>query len=208
MLKSLLSRSDDEPEPEEPEPTPVGVPLADLLDVAKSERRRRALGVVTDFDTIDLTDLAEVVASMEEHEDRNDLCSQARKRVYVSLYQTHVSKLDETGLVQWDQEAGTVSATAETGPAVDALDDLADTAGVPEEIDGVARKPHMGRRFWYDAYSRTTEDLLAHVQDIADEQGSASAKVVFEDYLTDERKRELRREFMREKLSAAFDTDR
>jgi integrase len=84
--------------------------------------------------------------------------------------------------------------------------DLADRAEVPEEIDGVARKPHMGRRFWYDAYSQTTEDLLKHVQDIADEQGSASAKVVFEDYLTDERKRELRREFMREKLSAAFDT--
>jgi GTPase Era involved in 16S rRNA processing len=65
----------------------------------------------------------------------------------------------------------------------------------------------MGRRFWYDAYSSTTKDLLEHVQDIADEQGSASAKVVFEDYLTDERKRELRREFMREKLSTAFDSD-
>jgi GTPase Era involved in 16S rRNA processing len=65
----------------------------------------------------------------------------------------------------------------------------------------------MGRRFWYDAYSSTTEDLLEHVQDIADEQGSASAKVVFEDYLTDERKRELRREFMREKLSVAFDSE-
>ncbi|KAA9404811.1 glycosyltransferase [Haloarcula hispanica] len=50
----------------------------------------------------------------------------------------------------------------------------------------------MGRRFWYDAYSRTTQDLLEHVQDIAGEQGSASAKVVSDDYLTDERKRELR----------------
>jgi GTPase Era involved in 16S rRNA processing len=55
-----------------------------------------------------------------------------------------------------------------------------------------------------DAYSRTTQDLLEHVQDIADEQGSASAKVVFEDYLTDERKRELRREFIRENLASAF----
>lgn len=85
--------------------------------------------------------------------------------------------------------------------------DLADRAGVPEEIDGVRRKPHMGRRFWYDAYAQTTEDLLEHVQEIAAEQGSSSAKVVFEDYLTDERKRELRREFMREKLSEAFDAN-
>ncbi|WP_262181605.1 tyrosine-type recombinase/integrase [Haloarcula laminariae] len=82
--------------------------------------------------------------------------------------------------------------------------DLADNAGVPEEIDGVERKPHMGRRFWYDAYSQTTQELLTHVQDIAAEQGSASAKIAFEDYLTQERKRELRREFMREKLSRAF----
>jgi len=85
--------------------------------------------------------------------------------------------------------------------------DLADRAGVPEEIDGVERKPHMGRRFWYDAYSQTTKELLAHVQEIAAEQGSASARVVFDDYLTDERKRELRREFMREKLSEAFNAN-
>ena len=85
--------------------------------------------------------------------------------------------------------------------------DLADRAGVPEEIDGVPRKPHMGRRFWYDAYSQTTERVLAHVQDIAAEQGSASAQVVFDEYLTDERKRELRREFMRETLSAAFEIE-
>jgi len=85
--------------------------------------------------------------------------------------------------------------------------DLADRAGVPEVIDGIERKPHMGRRFWYDAYSQTTRELLSHVQDIAAEQGSESAKVVFEDYLTEERKRELRREFMREKLATAFDTE-
>mgnify|MGYP000197523627 CR=1 FL=1 len=65
----------------------------------------------------------------------------------------------------------------------------------------------MGRRFWYDAYSSTTKDPLEHVQDIADERGSASAKVVFEDYLTDERKRKHRREFMREKLSDAFGSE-
>ncbi|MGB9950892.1 hypothetical protein ACOZ4F_00595 (plasmid) [Haloarcula marismortui] len=59
----------------------------------------------------------------------------------------------------------------------------------------------------YKALSKHGYDNLT-IQDIADEQGSASAKVVFEDYLTDERKRELRREFMREKLSVAFDTDR
>jgi len=117
--------------------------------------------------------------------------------------QRHLSRVDGYLFPSERSKTGHVDGTTIAGW----FHDLADTAGVPETIDGVARKPHMGRRFWYDAYSRTTEDLLAHVQDIADEQGSASAKVVFEDYLTDERKRELRREFMREKLSAAFEGD-
>jgi len=82
--------------------------------------------------------------------------------------------------------------------------DLADRAGVPGSIDGESRKPHMARRFWYDAYSATVEDLLDHVGDIADEQGSASARVVLDDYLSDDRRRELRREFMTERLTGVF----
>jgi len=65
----------------------------------------------------------------------------------------------------------------------------------------------MGRRFWYDRYSDTVEMLVEHqVSEIADEQGSASADVVWHDYLSAERRRELRRQFMREKLSAAFES--
>lgn len=82
---------------------------------------------------------------------------------------------------------------------------LADRAGVPKEIDGAERKPHMGRRFWFDAYTSTIEELVEHqIEAVADEQGSASASVVWEDYLTEDRRRELLRGFMREKLSNAF----
>lgn len=80
--------------------------------------------------------------------------------------------------------------------------DLAKRADVDENV-----VPQMGRRFWYDRYSTTMDDLLEHVQEIADEQGSASPQVVLENYLSDERKRALRREFMRERLADAFDDD-
>lgn len=83
--------------------------------------------------------------------------------------------------------------------------DLADRAGVPERIDGDKRKPHMGRRFWYSAYASTLEDVLDHVGDIAEEQGSTSADVVWDSYLSDERKRALRRQFMRERLASVFE---
>lgn len=82
--------------------------------------------------------------------------------------------------------------------------DIADRADVPEEIDGQPRKPHMGRRFWYEAYSETMDDVLEFIDEIAADQGSASADVVLNDYLGEERVREQRRGFMRERLAAAF----
>jgi integrase len=85
------------------------------------------------------------------------------------------------------------------------FDDLADRAGLPAEIDGQKPIPQMGRRFWYDAYSATQEAILEEIGEIAAEQGSASADVVLQDYLSEDRRRQLRREYMHERLSDAFE---
>ncbi|MDS0261426.1 site-specific integrase [Haloarcula sp. S1CR25-12] len=87
------------------------------------------------------------------------------------------------------------------------FDELAHRADIPDEIGGRKPVPQMARRFWYDRYSSTVEELVEHqIQAVAEEQGSASASVVWDDYLSEDRRRELRREFMREKLSDAFDS--
>jgi len=82
---------------------------------------------------------------------------------------------------------------------------LADSAGLPDEIDGASTAPKMGRRFWYDAYSSSLDVVLGSLDEIATEQGSASADVVLQNYLSDSRARKLRREYMREQLAAAFE---
>lgn len=82
---------------------------------------------------------------------------------------------------------------------------LADRAGLPDEIDGETPSPKMGRRFWYDAYSSSLEVVLGSLDEIAAEQGSASADVVLQNYLSDARARTLRREYMREQLAAVFE---
>ena len=87
------------------------------------------------------------------------------------------------------------------------FDDLADCAGIPDELAGEKPVPQMARRFWYDAYSTTQEAILEEVGEIAAEQGSASAEVVLQEYLSPERRRRLRREYMRERLDEAFDED-
>ncbi|GGN25155.1 hypothetical protein [Halarchaeum nitratireducens] len=63
----------------------------------------------------------------------------------------------------------------------------------------------MGRRFWYSAYSEAVEDVAESIEEIAAEQGSSDSTVVLENYLSDERARQLRREHMRERLSEAVD---
>lgn len=83
---------------------------------------------------------------------------------------------------------------------------LADRAGLPDDIDGVSPAPKMGRRYWYDAYSTSLDVVLGSLDEIAAEQGSASADVVLQNYLSDTRARKLRREYMRDQLAAAFDT--
>ncbi|WP_089827267.1 tyrosine-type recombinase/integrase [Halogranum amylolyticum] len=73
---------------------------------------------------------------------------------------------------------------------------LSDRAGLPETIDGETPSPKMGRRFWYDAYSSSLDVVLGSLDEISAEQGSASADVVLQNYLSDARARQLRREYM------------
>lgn len=58
-----------------------------------------------------VNDLAEQVAAWENDTEISELTSQQRKRVYVSLYQTHLPKLADTGLVDYDVDDGIVTPT-------------------------------------------------------------------------------------------------
>lgn len=84
--------------------------------------------------------------------------------------------------------------------------DLVDRADIPTRIRGERPTPQMARRFWYQRYSSTVEELVDHqIQEVAEEQGSASADVVWTDYLDEDRRRDLRRQFMRDRLADAFE---
>jgi site-specific recombinase XerD len=82
---------------------------------------------------------------------------------------------------------------------------LAERAGLPDEIDGERPSPQLCRRYWYDTYTSVLEAVLEGLEDIAAEQGSDDPRVVMSNYLSDERARMVRREFMREELSVAFE---
>lgn len=82
----------------------------ELFTALKSRRRRYVLQMLLDEGSnVNLSDLAERVAALEHDKDISSLKSDERKRVYIALYQTHLPKLEQLGLVNYNQNRGVVS---------------------------------------------------------------------------------------------------
>lgn len=87
-----------------------GLPLETVFDILSNERRQQVLGylVVTDEDVIQIGELAEHVAAIENDVAVDALSSQQRKRVYVALYQCHLPKMADADVIEFDKDRGTV----------------------------------------------------------------------------------------------------
>lgn len=79
---------------------------------------------------------------------------------------------------------------------------LANRAGVT--VDGEVPTPKLGRRYWYTAYGEAVRRVAERFTDVAEEQGSKSAEVVLDNYLSEAEKRRHRREEMRNDLAGVF----
>jgi len=80
-----------------------------VFDLLSNPRRRFVLSYLRqEGGPVDLVDLADEIAAWENDTPVEDLTSQQRKRVYVSIYQTHVPKLEDAGVVDYDRESGLV----------------------------------------------------------------------------------------------------
>ena len=80
--------------------------------------------------------------------------------------------------------------------------DLAERGGV--SVNGEIPTPKMGRRYWYTAYGEAVRQVAERFADVAEEQGSKSAEVVLDNYLSEAEKRRHRREEMRADLEGLF----
>lgn len=80
---------------------------AEIHDVLRNDRRRLVLQRLRDRpDDQPVRDLAEHVAGVEA--DETPPPRNVRQSVYVSLHQTHLPKLDELGIVEYDAESKNV----------------------------------------------------------------------------------------------------
>ncbi len=84
----------------------------DVYEVLSNRRRRYAIHHLKQTDgPVDVSTLAEQVAAWENDKPVAELDSQERKRVYISLYQSHLPTLEKRGLVAYDDDRGIVELT-------------------------------------------------------------------------------------------------
>ncbi len=99
-----------------------------VFELLSSPRRRYILYYLRQSDEpVELTTLAEQVAAWENETDVDDITEQERKRVYVSLYQTHIPRLDEAGVIEYDKDSGMVSAAGQAREIDTYLDSTEET---------------------------------------------------------------------------------
>ncbi len=118
---------------------------AELFDVFSNARRRMAVRFLTERDgTCDLTPLVEYVAAQENGVDNDEVTRAQRRRVYISLYQTHLPMLNDHDIIEWEPEAHRIEL-------------LSDERRFEPYLD---TDPNGGRT-WYRAYSVLTLAGLA-----------------------------------------------
>ncbi len=83
------------------------LPAATAHDVLRNDRRRAVIEYLRGTTTTTLRDLSEAIAVAESGE--SPAPTKLRESVYNSLHQTHLPKLDDLGLVEYDKNRKTVA---------------------------------------------------------------------------------------------------
>lgn len=84
--------------------------LDEIFEALKNERRRRVIHYLgEEGGRLELGQLAERIAADENEKSISDVTYDERKRVYVALYQCHLPKLDDLGIISFNKSRGTMT---------------------------------------------------------------------------------------------------
>ena len=80
----------------------------EAFELLSNHRRRYAVHLLQREGDAEIGDLSRQVAAWENDTELVEVTSDERKRVYTSLQQFHLPKLDEKGVIEYDERAGKV----------------------------------------------------------------------------------------------------
>jgi hypothetical protein len=172
-------------------------PLSRVLSVLASERRRRALSVLdaTDGGDLSMDRLAERIAATENDTTVADVTDEQRKRVYVSLYQTHVPRLEQMEAVAFDDERGAVRLTERGRALVDRVELLGEQLSErlalesADELDRLFHTLRNTRRRYTLHYLRNAGGDTVDLETLADRVAAWEQGCEPEDLTKSQRKR-------------------
>ena len=93
--------------------SPAEISEDDLFDVLANQRRRFAVHLLKrePDDAVEIGEMAEQIAAWENGIDTAEITSSERKRVYTALQQSHLPKMDDAGVVEFNKARGVVEPT-------------------------------------------------------------------------------------------------
>lgn len=98
-----------------PEDEPSDLSKGEIFEVLRNQRRRFVLHYLKQIEgSVELGDLAQQVAAWEYETTTDAVSSAQRKRVYTTLQQTHLPKMDEAGILTFDADEGVINSTDRT----------------------------------------------------------------------------------------------
>jgi DNA-binding transcriptional ArsR family regulator len=113
----------------------------EIFYILSNQRRRYVLYYLKQHSgPVELMEVVDQMAAWEEGVSVDAVPEQAQKRAYVALYQTHIPKLEEAGLVEYDSDSGILSLS-------DTSRDLDRYIGTNGESDDAREEPR-----WYLFY--------------------------------------------------------
>lgn len=110
----------------------------EIFDTLRNRRRRTAIRYLRRHGgEMSVSDLATHVAADEHDVTPEELSAEQYKRVYTGLYQCHLERVDELGVVEFDTDENTVRLTPQAS-ALDPFLDHEEATGRPRVKLGVA----------------------------------------------------------------------
>jgi hypothetical protein len=160
-VRSLLGFADPDVDARPDTPTTT-LSIDDIGAVLENERRREVTRIVVDHyqeteQPVSLGDLADVVAAHENDKPLDLVSSDERKRVYVSLYQIHLPKLEDMGVIVYGDNMDAITPTADANAVCDILETARDIQADPDNVSDAPRSalerdtPTGGDLRYYDS---------------------------------------------------------
>lgn len=133
MTTTGIPEVPDEQHPSSERPSmPTTISKDDVFHLLQCGRRRAVLRILSaheDQSVFRMRDVAEAVAAWEHETTVAKLHSDQRQRVYISLYQSHLPKLDDQGVIAYNQSRGII----EPGPLLAVLEPYLGDGSVASE---------------------------------------------------------------------------